>query len=129
MFIGQKKIKITKNLNEKIDTIQLVEVEFEDKTKEIFSKLLYDKIISEKSCDATELRDKRIKPIVTEVLILLRNWGIKTNELPYMSVLHNQSLVFNEKEALKKLWLNWIPTLNTIEDVDLIAIDRVLKNE
>mgnify|MGYP001560731065 CR=1 FL=1 len=131
MYIGEKKIKNTETLKDKtLSGILLIEVEFEDKTKETFSKLLYDKIVSEKSCDATELREKRIKPIVEVILVLLRDWGIKLNELPYMSMVLNQSLMFNEKEALKKLWQKkYIPNLNSLEDVNLIAIDRVLKNE
>jgi hypothetical protein len=66
--------------------------------------------------------------MVKEVLTFLRNWGIKINELPYFSAVLNTSLDENEKAALKKLWLPWIPTINEIDDVNLIAIDQVLKN-
>lgn len=130
MFIGDKVIK------EKIDTeektpggIKIVLVEFEDGTKEMFSELMYDKIVSEEICDATTLRDKRIFPVIESLLFTLREWGVKLNELTYMSVVLNQSLSFNEKEALKELWIKWIPTLNSIDEIDLIAIDRVLKSK
>ena len=121
-FIGLKKIK---QVSGEIEIM----VEYEDGSKEIFSKLMYDKIVSDISCDATTLREKRILPIVQAVLGVLRDWGIKLNELPYMSAVLNQSLKQNEDEALKELWLTWIPTLNTIEDIDLVAIDSVLKSK
>lgn len=130
MFIGEKTIKETKNTGEKTaGGIDIIEVEFEDGTKEIFSNLLHEKIISEESCDATKLRDKRIYPVVEAILALLRDWGIKLSELPYLSAVLNQSLQENEKEALKTLWKEWIPTINSIDDVDLITVDRILKTK
>jgi len=122
-YIGEKKIKKIKDIDEKV-----YEVEYEDGLKEVLSKLMYNSIVSEEVCDATKLREKRIFPVVQAILGVLRDWGIKLSELQYMSAVLNQSLQVNEKEALKELWLNWIPSLNTVDDVDLIAIDRVLKS-
>jgi len=122
-YIGEKKIKEIKDIDEKV-----YEVEYEDGLKEVLSKLMYNSIVSEEVCDATKLREKRIFPVVQAILGVLRDWGIKLSELQYMSAVLNQSLQVNEKEALKELWLNWIPSLNTVDDVDLIAIDRVLKS-
>lgn len=125
MYIGTKKIKETKEV--KLDELDLVEISFEDGTKETLSKLMYDATVSETQCDATKLREKRITPVVEGLLKVLRDWGIKTNELSYMSAVLNTSLMENEKAALKELWLPWAPTINTMDDVDLITIDRVLK--
>jgi hypothetical protein len=33
----------------------------------------------------------------------------------------------NENEALKQLWKGVIPTLQSLDDVDLVAVDKVLK--
>lgn len=123
MFIGLKKIKdsvIKKNV---------VTVEYEDGSKEVLSKMMYDNVVSKESYDLTTLRDKRINPVVKEVLIIMRNYGIKINELPYFSAVLNESLNKSEQEALKELWRPWIPTIQEIDDVDLIAIDRVLKTK
>mgnify|MGYP001613676701 CR=1 FL=1 len=129
MFIGNKEIKSQKPIGEKTaGGIEIIAVEFKGGSQETFSQLMFNKVISEEPCDDSVLRDKRLYPVVEIVLGILRDWGIKLNELAYFSAVLNNSLQFNEKEALKELWLKWIPTLKTIDDVDLIAVDRVLKS-
>src|SRR3990167_761308 len=110
MYIGTRKIKSVAGDSHVI-------VEYEDGLFDHFSKLMYDKIVSNEPCDATALREKRIYPVVEEVLRVLRDWGMKLNELPYMSAILNESLKQNENAALKELWLKWIPTLSSIDDV------------
>lgn len=128
-YIGSKKIERTKEIEEKTPNgFSIIEVEYEDQTKEWISSLMFEKIVSETPYDLSELRDKRITPIVQVVLAVLRDWGIKLNELPYMSVLLNQSLDFNQKEALLELWSKWMPRPISPDDVDMITIDRVLKS-
>ena len=129
MFIGPKQIKETKPLGKTSNGIEVVEVVYEDNTSETLSKLMYDKIISETACDASQLRNKRMYPIVILVATVLRDWGLKTSELPYFGTLLNQSLDVNIKEAERTLWLKYIPTLTNIDDVDLIAVDLVLRDK
>lgn len=128
MYIGSKKIENTK-VDKSLDGLEVVVVEYEDGLKDVFSKLMYDNIASEQPCDATLLREKRVEPVVKEVLTVLRNWGIKMGELQYFSVVLNTSLQQNENEALKRLWQPYIPTLKELDDIDLIAVDRVLKTK
>ena len=122
-FIGPKTIKESKEEN------SLVTVEYIDGTKEILAKLMFEKIISETACDLTALRERRITPVVAEVLGILRNWGIRLNELQYMSLLLNTSLQENERQALLELWRPILPTINSLDDVDLIAIDNILRTK
>lgn len=127
-YIGDKEIKSTITLEEKTTGGgEIVEVEYVTGLKESFAKIMYDKLVSEEQCDATALRDKRVRPVIETLLFSLREWGIKTSELGYISALLNQSLEFNEKEALKMLWKPWLPTINSLDDIDLIAVDRVLR--
>jgi hypothetical protein len=123
MFIGQKKIKQAVNKD------NLTEIEYEDNSKEVISKLMYDATVSEKSCDLTQLREKRVKPIVEEVLCVLRNWGIKLSEIPYFSTLLTTSLHYNEDEALKELYSKWLPNIKSLDDIDLVTLDRILKSK
>jgi len=88
---------------------------------------MLNRIITEEPCDLSTLREKRLKPVVQNVLQLMCDWGVKLSELPYFSVLINQSLDFNQKEALLKLWSGWGPKLLHPDDVDLITLDRVLR--
>lgn|SRR3990167_8892967 len=129
-YIGLKKIKGIRETEEKTPGgTPIIEVEYEDGLKECFSKIMYDEIVSDKSCDLTELRDKRVRPVVAYTLAIFREWGLKTGEVGYMSALLNQSLESNETEALKELWLKWTPTLSSLDDVSLLDIDRILKSK
>ena len=127
-FIGEKQVLTIIDSGVKtIGGFAIMEVEYADNTKESFSSLMLDKILSDESCDATALREKRMQPLVGEVLKVLCDWGIRLSELGYMSLLLNQSIEFNQKEALVKLWSNWGPKLLAPDDVDMITIDKVLR--
>lgn len=130
MYIGDKKIKETRETKEKTPGgFDILEVEYENGDVEWFSKLLYDRIITEQSCDASTLRDKRIFPMVEVILGILRDWGIKIGELPYLSALLNKSLDYNTSQALNELWSQFIPRPNSPDEVSLIAVDRVLRSK
>lgn len=126
MYIGNRKIKDIRD--DRLNDMDLVIVTYDDDKKETFSKLMYDKLISENPCDLTTLRDLRTDPVVKEMLTVLRNWGVKLNELGYVSMRLNASLQENEKAALKKLWEPIIPTIAEVDDVTMIAVDQVLRN-
>lgn len=129
-FIGEKRLVAIVILEEKtIGGTELVRVEYEDGIREVFSKLMYEAIVSDEACDLSALRDKRVQPVVATILAVLREWGIKTSELAYMSALLNQSLQNNEKEALKELWSAWLPTIQDVDEVDMITVDRVLRSK
>lgn len=128
MYIGEKKLIGASETETKTYGGQpILEVMYEDGTKEYMSKPMYDSVVSDKPCDATELRTKRIEPVVVAVITLLRDWGMKVGETPYFSALLNQSLNANTDEALKLMWGQFMPKPNDLDNVDLVTIDRVLK--
>ena len=128
-YIGQK--QITKITEEQVleDTPAIFSVEFADGTKELLSSLMLDKIVSEESCDLSELRDKRVKPIVEEVLEVFKNWGLKFSEIPYFSVLFSQSLEYNQNQAIIELWKKYTGRTNMLapDDIDFLTVDKILK--
>ena len=127
-FIGPKKVEFAELTGETTELgSALVKVMFADGTVEQFSSVMFEHIVSEEACDLSELRDKRIKPIVGAMLELLREWGIRVGETGYLSVLLNQSLDFNRNEAEKMLWSDYMPKPMDLGDVDLVTVDRVLK--
>jgi hypothetical protein len=130
MFIGEKKIK---NVDRTEETtaggVPIVKVEYADDSIEFFSERMYEKIASKHSCSLSELRDNRIQPIVEEVLSLLRDWGVKVGELSYFSSMLNRSLDYNTNQATAELWSQWMPKPLSLDDVDLVSIDRVLKSK
>lgn len=126
-YIGDKEIQ---RIQDEIPVSgpELIEVQYVDGKTEVFSKIMFDEIVSEEKCDATTLRDKRVRPVVAHVLGVMRIWGIKTGEVGYFSALLNQSLMNNENEALKQLWKGVTSNLNTLDDVSLVDVDKVLKS-
>ena len=130
MFIGEKEIKEVKETKEKtIGKNPIIEVKFIDGEVQHFSKIMYDKIISKEKCDATELREKRLTPVLEIVLAVLRDWGITAGELPYFSIKLNQSLDYNTNQALIKLVSKYMPIPKSLDDIDYITIDRILTGE
>ena len=120
-YIGEKQIKkVTKDNTHFLIT-------YMDDTTETISYLLLDKIVSDEPCNVTQLRDKRVEPIVEEVLKVLKNWGLKLNELSPLSNLLNQSIDFNQTQATLELWRPYVGTLKSPEDIDMITLDKILK--
>lgn len=129
MYIGENKIKGERVFDKTPAGADIIEVEYENGEVEVFSKLMYDAVKTDAVIDLSKLRDLRIFPIVGSVLMVLREWGIKLDELDYFSTVLNQSLQTNEKEALKYLYQKWSPTIKSHDAVDLITIDRILKSK
>ena len=126
-YLGEKLIKEVTGAGETPSGVSILSVEYADGTKEKVSSLLLDKIVSEASCDVSALRDKRLNPIVEKVLELLRDWGLKLNELSPLSILLNQSIDYNHQQALNHLWGKYMQKPLSPESVDMLTIDTVLK--
>lgn len=128
-FIGPKKIQSWRDLEETTPNgIAIREVNYEDGSKEWLSVKMFEACVSPEACDLSKLREKRVAPVIKELLVMLRDWGIKLGELPYLSALLNQSLDFNSKEALCELWSSYMPKPMSLDDVDLVTVDRVLRS-
>ena len=128
-YIGNRKVKSVKETqNKTAGGINILEVHFEDRIEK-FSKLMFDNIVSEKPCNLTELRDKRVDPVVQIVLAVLREWGIKVGELDNIMLKVNQSLNYNNNQALLKLLGQWMPDPKSLDDVDLLTLDDILRDK
>ena len=60
--------------------------------------------------------------------MVLREWGLKVGELPYFSQLLNGLLDFNRDSAMIYLISEYMPKPLSLDDVDLITVDRILKD-
>lgn len=128
-YIGDKKIKSHKKTKEKTPAgTPIVKVEYEDGLVEHLSEIMFNRVVSSKPCNLTELRDKRVFPIMEQVLMILREWGIKESEFGYFSTLLNDHLTKVKDEAYIKLVSQYMPKPLTSEDVDLITLDRILRD-
>ena len=128
MFIGTRAIKITEETNETTPGgTKIIKVTYEDDHVEHFSQLMYDKVISEEACTLDQLRDKRCEPVAALMLSAFREWGVPFGDLDYISQLANRSLIYNQQQAICLLWSDWMPKPLSVEDVTIIAMDRLLK--
>lgn len=128
-YIGEKQIKEVVKSGEKFfPAVEPFSVEYMDGTKEIYSPFLIEYVISDEPCDVSELRDKRLQPIVKQVLTVIRDWGLKLNELSPLSILLNQSIDFNHAQALNFLWGKYMAKPLSPENVDMLTIDKVLRD-
>ena len=129
-FVGPKKIKRTQETGEKTPGgFPIIAVEYESGQVEHFSAPMLEKSLTSEAIDETKLRDKRIFPVVESLLILLRDWGLKLGELDYTVRLLSQSLNMNTDAATKELWSQWMPKPLSLDDIDLITVDRVLRSQ
>ena len=128
-YIGTRKVKSHKKTKETTPGgTPIVKVEYEDGLVEHLSTLMFDKVISNEPCDETNLRKKRVLPVMEQVLMLLREWGMKASEMGYFSQLLNDQLEFNKEAAYIKLVSEYMPKPLSLDDVDLITLDRILRN-
>lgn len=128
-YIGDKKIK---NFEETDETTsmgtKIFKVTFEDGHVEKFSKTMLEVVADKEPCDLTALRDKRVMPVIKMLLGIMEEWGIKVGELPYIAQLLNRSIDANTDEALFKLLEPWMPKPKSLDDIDLVTINRILKS-
>lgn len=129
-FIGEKKITSAEKTEEKTaGGFSIIKVSYGDESIEHLSELMFARVVSDKRCDASELREKRVEPIVGQIGALVRDWGLKVGELPYMGQMINQSLNFNYDEALYSILADWMPRPKSLDDVTYTDVDRILRSK
>lgn len=129
-FIGPKKITSVSPIGQMTPGgFELWEIGFKDDTAERFSAPMLKHVIRKKSIDISELRDKRIAPVVEVTLQVLRDWGIKMSELQFYSAMLQNSLDYNYNQAQNILLSEWMPKPISPDEVDLLVIDRILRSK
>lgn len=123
-YIGEKEIKVVTDTT-KLTPLggKVMEVTYVDgTTEEITEKTL--KIIKDtKPCDATELRRRRVEPVVQEFLIMMREGNLKLSEVDYAMSLVIESINQNSNEANNKLW-----NVSDGGERTFLQVDEVLKD-
>lgn len=128
-YIGEKEIRLIEDTEEKTSGgYDIKKITYKDNSVEYFSAIMFNKIVSDKPCDLSQLRDKRVAPVVEIILAVLRDWGLKVGELQYFSALLTKSLEYNSDQALIGLVGKYMPKPNSLDDVDYMTVDRILKS-
>lgn len=98
-YIGPDKVKSTEEMGD------MVKVVFENKEIPVFlKKKMYDKSISLSSETATELRTRRLQPIMEDVVKVLMDWDVKICEVEPLFMSITDFLNDKISYASAKLW-------------------------
>ena len=106
---------------------EIVEVKFLDGSSERMTKLMFDSIVSETETNLTLLRDKRLYPVVKEMLTLLLKWGVKIGETDYLFNITIESINRNIKKGEEKLWRKEKGDVTMFDLDDEIRKDEIRK--
>jgi hypothetical protein len=104
-FIADKKIKQVVSLDEKTYLgNDRIEVEFDDDTKTIYPKEVFEQIVSDESYDLTTLREKIVNPLIIKIISLLADYEITQEDTNYLLSRIPNILQGNLDKAIEKLF-------------------------
>lgn len=104
-FIADKKIKQVVSLDEKTYLgNDRIEVEFDDDTKTIYPKEVFEQIVSDEPYDLTTLREKIVNPLIIKIISLLADYEITQEDTNYLLSRIPNILQGNLDKAIEKLF-------------------------
>lgn len=128
-YFGPRKIKNVVESKEKtyLGKIKLI-LSFEDGSEETYPLEVVEGLISETSIDLSELRDRRVKPVIEKLLVVLLESELTKEDLIYATgIKFTESLKGCEEKANEILWGK--PNYQiTLSDIDKILKKNKQKN-
>lgn len=105
-FLGDKQIKFVEEAEPSKSGIELMTVVFNDGSREQYSKLMLEQegVVTPQVQDLTEFRDRRVFPVVKDILKLLRDYNLKVDEVQYLFAKTATSMNVNIDKAEASLW-------------------------
>src|SRR6266446_5538107 len=105
-YLGDKQIKFVEEAPASKSGVELVTVVFNDNSREQYAKLMLeaDGVVTPLIQDLTQFRDRRIFPVVTGFLKLMRDYNLKVEEIDYLFAKTSTSVNMNLQEAEAALW-------------------------
>lgn len=105
-FLGNKQIKFVEEAAPSKSGVELVTVVFNDGSREQYSKLMLSQegVVTPQIQDLTEFRDRRVFPVVKDILKLMRDYNLKVDEVQYLSAKVATSINVNIDKAEASFW-------------------------
>jgi len=124
-YIGPDKIKVVKPLKEKTYLgNERVDIKFDGGGKIELPKEVAESIASKESYDLTELQEKRIRPVVEKILVLLTESELSRDDIQALIQLRLPDSILKAKEmANERMWGK------KDYEVTLFDIDKVLQKK
>jgi hypothetical protein len=125
-WLGDRQIKFIEEATPSKSGVELVSVVFNDGSREQYSKLMLsqDGVVSPQIQDLTEFRERRVLPVVQEILTVLRDYNVRIDEVDYVMQKAVTSINMNLQEAEASFW-----GVQRLGQQTLIQVDEVLLNK
>jgi len=122
-YVGPNKIiKASKAKRKTYLGNEVIEVEFENGDKKEYPRKILDETTTKEKTDLSELREKRVKSVTSEVIGICAEAELTRPEIEYaLGAKLNLSLNYSMKVARNILWDK------DADDLTLYDIDRVIK--
>lgn len=130
-WIGDKQVDTASLVSDSFDVSgdQIVEVKYIQGGSERFTQKMLQAITSDKLVDATQLRNLRCAPVAQAIFAIYAQFGVKVNEIDYVS----QMLINTVNERLKEchsfLWGVEGEGSQTMVDVARVLTNRQVKQD
>lgn len=125
-YLGDKQIKFIEDAEPSKSGIELVTVVFNDGSRQQYSKLMLEQegVVTPQIQDLSEFRDRRVFPVVKDILKLLRDYNLKVEEVDYLFGKATASININLSKAEASFW-----GVERLGQQTLVQVDDVLLSE
>lgn len=105
-FLGDKQIKFVEEAEASKGGVELVTVVFNDGSRVQYAKLMLEAegVVTPQIQDLTEFREKRVLPVIRDVLKTLRDYNVKIEEVDYLMQKVVTSINMNLQTAEANFW-------------------------
>lgn len=133
-FVGPRKV-FTVSISETLKTNggnDVVEINYEGGFREIMSKKTFEIIVSDKPCDLTQLREKRIAPLIAQLMDVVAENDIKAADIETVKTRFEGELYNSFNRATHYLWTkddaSFAPGFNVVSDRSILEAHLVVRD-
>ena len=125
-WLGDKQIKFVEEAEPSKSGVELVTVVFNDESREQYSKLMREQegVVTPQIQDLTDFRDKRVFPVIRDILKTLLQYNLKVEEIDHTMALVVTSVNENLNKAECSFW-----GIDRLGKETLVQVDDVLLNQ
>jgi hypothetical protein len=111
----------------------VIEVQYKgEHTPELMSQMAFDFLVTETPTDYNDLRDRKFRKMVPQIIAIITEWDLKAIELKAFLGTIGDSLQDAMEKASNYLWTHdtrtWVPGMSFMNERTLLEAERVLQS-